>query len=475
MRRLLRRRTAVAALVVVFVIGGGTVLHARSTGAAIPQYRTATATLGTVEQTLALSGNLTPTQVSDLDFTSSGRVTAVNVAAGDTVTAGEVLATIDPTALNNAVVQAQAALQSAQAKLSIDQAGPTAASLVQSEGQVSTSEQQLATDRISLQDTENGNTDTYDQAVGERTTDCASGASPSEVANCGPAVANEQSTYDKAVQSDDQAAAQVNSAEIQLQNSENALAAAKTGATPETIQEDQSQVTVAQDTLNADQTAVAGATLTAPSAGIVGEVNIAVGQTASSGAAGSTTTTATHNIVILTPGAFAVTGSVSDSQINEVVVGQLARVTPAGSSQALDAKVTAVSPEATVTSGVATFAVTATINDVDLSLRDGESASIEIVINQVVGVLTVPTSAVSNGTVQLMVNGIPQSRAVTTGSSDSQSIQIVSGLNAGDQVEIAKISSAIPTLNANSTRGGTRGGFGGAAGGAGGAARALGG
>ena len=42
---------------------------------------------------------------------------------------------------------------------------------------------------------------------------------------------------------------------------------------------------------------------------------------------------------------------------NLVAIGQTVEVTPAGSSQALQGKVTAISPAATISSGVATFGV----------------------------------------------------------------------------------------------------------------------
>src|SRR6202030_2253012 len=97
-------------------------------------YRTAAATLGTVTQTVSLTGNLAPDGETDLDFQGAGKVTAVNVQPGQTVTAGQVLATQDPTTLDANLVQAQATLASAEARLSLDRAGATAASVSQAEG-----------------------------------------------------------------------------------------------------------------------------------------------------------------------------------------------------------------------------------------------------------------------------------------------------------------------------------------------------
>ena len=60
---------------------------------------TTTAKTATMQQTVASSGTLEPASQSDENFAVSGTVTAVNVKAGQTVTAGQVLATVDTTAL----------------------------------------------------------------------------------------------------------------------------------------------------------------------------------------------------------------------------------------------------------------------------------------------------------------------------------------------------------------------------------------
>jgi hypothetical protein len=114
---------------------------------------------------------------------------------------------------------------------------------------------------------------------------------------------------------------------------------------------------------------------------------------------------------------------------------------------------------------VASFSVTVTLDGSNPSLHAGSSASISVIVNQVVGVLTVPTSAVrttgAGSVVQVMVNGQPQARAVTVGAADALRTQILSGLNPGDTVVVATISSTVPTT----TNGGGAGLFGGGGGG----------
>lgn len=516
LRRLVRPRYIGIVIVLAILVATGGMVYARRTTDTL-QYRTATAALGTVTQTLSLSGNLAPLNEIDLDFGASGRVATVNVQPGQKVTAGTVLATQDPSLLQAALTQAQANLRSAQAKLSLDQAGPTAQSLSQAQSQVSSAQVGLSNARTSLTDTRLVNQQTLDAAnaavnnaqlavntdQGAVTADqqrynADSGNSSAQSADQQKMTADQaqlskdqatlsnaqgslSATQVKVQQGNDQAQSQVATAQVQLQNAQASLNSLQQSITPQQIAQDQASVQVAQVNVDSAQRNLDQATITAPSAGTVGQVNLTVGLTstgssastgASSAAASSSSTT--HAIVLLTPGAFQVSGTVSDTQVNLVAVGQRARVTPAGSTEAATGKVTVVAAEATVTSGVATFGVTVQLDGLHPAYHAGVSASIQIIVNQVVGVLTVPTSAVSQGAVQVMVNGAPVRQAVTVGAQDASRTEIQSGLNAGDTVVIATVSSAIPTASSTNTRGAGGAGFGGALGGAGGGGAARG-
>ena len=188
-----------------------------------------------------------------------------------------------------------------------------------------------------------------------------------------------QSAEVKAAQSDDQAQGQVNSDKVQWQNAKASLSALESGSTTaQQIEMDESQVDIAQVGVTNAEAAVAATTLKAPEAGVVEEVNVTSGEEVSSGGTGgaSASGSSTHAVVVITPGAFEVTGSVSDALVNEIAVGQTAEVVAAGSSDAVAGKVTEVAEEATVTSGVATFPVTVVLSGASPSLRPGMSASV---------------------------------------------------------------------------------------------------
>ena len=471
------------AVVIVAIVAASGYFYLNRNGAAI-QYRTSAAVLGTVTQTIPISGNLTPVNQTDLDFAGSGKVQAVNVVAGQTVNAGEVLASLDPVSLQGSLTQAQATLTSAQAKLSLDQAGATAQSLNQAQASVNTAQVQLQSDQTNQSDTLAVNAQMVAQA--KSAMDSAQGQAALTTAQN-----NYQAAQVKAQQSNDQARSQVNRDTVALQNAQASLAVLKQGTTSQQIQIDQSQVAVDQVNVDNAQRALNQTTLTAPNDGVVSAVNIAVniavGQTTSasgsaasgsSGASGSaasgsgaaasgSSSSSTHAISILTPSAYAVTGAVSDAQIGQIALGQTARITPAGATDALTGKVTYIAAVATVTSGVATFAVTVTIDGSNPSLHAGTSASVSIIVNQASEVLTVPTSALRSGnSLQVLVNGKVEIRTVTVGASDALRTQIMSGLNPGDEVITATVSSSVPTTNSGGGLfgGGGRGNFGGGGG-----------
>ena len=121
-RRLLTRRPWITALVVVVIAGGlaggmwwfsGRNANA-TTAASGSVNRLVAASVGTIKKSITTTGALTPADQEQVNFAATGTVTAVNVTAGQTVTAGQALATVD-------TLQMQATLASDQAKLVSDQ------------------------------------------------------------------------------------------------------------------------------------------------------------------------------------------------------------------------------------------------------------------------------------------------------------------------------------------------------------------
>ncbi|MFB2580699.1 efflux RND transporter periplasmic adaptor subunit [Herbiconiux sp. P15] len=122
MKRMRVRTWVIAGAAVVIIAGGGTTwaVLASSSGAeaqTAPATASVAASLETLEKTIDSSGTLAPTVQEDVDFAVAGTVTAVNVTAGQTVAAGDVLATVDTLTVQADALAAQATLARAQATL----------------------------------------------------------------------------------------------------------------------------------------------------------------------------------------------------------------------------------------------------------------------------------------------------------------------------------------------------------------------
>ncbi|QZN85952.1 biotin/lipoyl-binding protein [Cellulomonas sp. C5510] len=108
----------IAGALALLLAGGGVAFALTRTSG--PGYRTATAEPGTVDQTVDTTGTVAAATRSDRAFPVAGTVADVAVAVGDTVTAGQVLASLDPTSLEDAVTDAEQVLADAQQQLEDD-------------------------------------------------------------------------------------------------------------------------------------------------------------------------------------------------------------------------------------------------------------------------------------------------------------------------------------------------------------------
>jgi multidrug efflux pump subunit AcrA (membrane-fusion protein) len=134
-----------------------------------------------MQQTVSSSGTLEPASQANLNFAVSGTVTAVDVKAGQTVTAGQALATVDTTALSEEVSAAQAQLTAAQDRLSSDQAsGASTSQLDADQASLTSAESSLSTAQTNLEDasltsTIAGTVASVNLSVGQQVTGTGSG------------------------------------------------------------------------------------------------------------------------------------------------------------------------------------------------------------------------------------------------------------------------------------------------------------
>lgn len=185
-RRFRRKHLVIAAVVVVLGAGAGIGIWLGTgtdpgTGLKVVT-QVASVTTGNMQQTESTTGTVEPAQEADLDFAVAGEVTGVDVSVGQTVTAGQTLATVAPTALQATADAAQASLTSAQASLASDQAdGASTSQILSDEAAVTSAQSQLTSAQASLADatltsTIAGTVASVDLTVGQQVAGSGSGA-----------------------------------------------------------------------------------------------------------------------------------------------------------------------------------------------------------------------------------------------------------------------------------------------------------
>lgn len=155
-RKWFTRRPAVISAAVLVAVGAGVGIWLATTSSSASPLVTTTTTLqtvstGTITQTVASSGTIEPSSQASLDFGQSGRVTTVDVTVGQTVAAGQALATIDDSSLTASLAQAQAVLANDQAQLSSDQsAGASSAQVASDQASVDSAQSQVTSAQTAL-------------------------------------------------------------------------------------------------------------------------------------------------------------------------------------------------------------------------------------------------------------------------------------------------------------------------------------
>ncbi len=380
----------VSIVLLVVLIGGGVFVYMRRSSTSQVSYTTSAVAVGNLTSTVSASGPLQAKAEYDMNFGTSGQISAIDVQVGQQVKAGQTLATLNAPNLQIAVQEAQISVDNAQ--------------------------------------------NTYNTAV-----------------------ANGDSTTTIGVDSN-----ALQSAQLQLQTAQNNLAAA---------------------------------TLKAPGNAVVAAINGIVGQNASSGSSTSSF------MVLLDTSGYTITASVNEADIANVQANQPARFTvTAYAGQTFRATVSSVSLVGTTTSGVVSYPVTLTVDMSSIGtahIYPGMTATATITTAQRIGALlvsnsafTFPTTALQAGVITRNAlssgfsgtgatgSGTPGAQSassrhivlvlrsgklvpvlITTGLTNGTFSEVLSGLNAGDQVVVSATGGPFANLSSSSGTNTTGGGL----------------
>ena len=248
-----------------------------------------------------------------------------------------------------------------------------------------------------------------------------------------------------------------------------------TKPTASEIEQAKVQVDEARASVNSAEKALAGTKLYAPATGKIASLSeTSIGASISSGsdsASSSSSSSATTGSSVgstssstgaSTSSGFAelindetmsMTVSLSEDDISGVKVGQMATVSiTALSGVQLAGHVSSISPLGSDSSGVVSYDATITVTQSNPKVLPGMSATATIVTQQAAGV-TIPSDAItgsgSSATVQLVKSGgSVVTQPVVVGLQGTDRSQIVSGLKAGQQVQITI---TLPSLGTSGT------------------------
>ncbi len=503
------RRTIIILIVLVILVGAGIYFVSRQRASQEQEFeiiREAEVELDQIAATVNATGTTEPEALVTLSFRAGGNVQTVDAVRGQQVSTGDVLATLDTAELALAVQQAQdtlniqeltlqqalnsgpspATLASAQADIdaaegnvAIAQANEAAAeaSLAQAqaqrsqlltgptEGQVAAAESQVTSARVKQTVAQ----DTYDQTIscrevtlptGEVQRVCPGLGVPEEQARANLESANVALEAAEAqladllagpTAADLQAAnAAVAAAEAQLEsargnvlvaqaNSARAQAAydrLSEGPTDDDIAILEAQVESTKTNLDLAQLRLEQAMIIAPIDGRVANVQIKEGEQATPGAPA---------ITLIDEDAYHIEVSVDEIDIDQIEEGQPVDVSlDALPDTTLSGVIAEIAPTAATSgAGVVTYLVTINIDDEDISLKPGMTANATIVTDLLDGVLVVPNWAIrlDRETGQAFVNRLAAGDAVeevpiVTGLRNEQFSEVISGLSEGDMVVV---------------------------------------
>jgi macrolide-specific efflux system membrane fusion protein len=463
MRRVRRRRGSIlvnAVLAAALVTGAGfgyAAVNDDGSPGGTTRTRTSKVAKGIVMASVSASGTLSSPSDTGVDFTASGKVTEIDVKVGDKVTAGQVLARIDPTEAREALDEAEADVEVAEANLAKAEEGTSTQGGGSSGGGGTT-----------------GGTTGKALAGPPSASATATGSSTATARPTGgtapaPAVTV---TVTRAATSAPAASATVDAAEVA--KAEQALVQAR------------NKLAEARRVLD-------GTTLKAPSDGVVASVAGKVGDSVSASGSGSgsgsggsgggsggsstgsSSTTISGFVVLANPTGMQIKVSFSEADAAKVKAGQAATVTMSvDTSIKLNAKVVSINPLPDGGSSTAAkYSATVAIEGDVSALRTGQAANVQVIVEQADAALYVPSAAVTgtgaNASVQVVTNDGTRRRAVTVGVVGDQTTQILTGLAEGDEVVVGTVTTT--GGGTGTRRGGSSGGAGavtGTTGGAGG-------
>ena len=394
---------------------------------------------GDLTQTVSASGNLVYNESLGLSFRSTGTVAAIAVKSGDIVKKGQVLTALDTMELERSRMLAEIALKQAELNLRMAKDPVDEETVKLAEQAVTSAAQALEAARLGKLASETDASNLRVQAERDREAAYIQ-LRDSTDAN----IESSRKRFDTAVEQE--AIAQLNakllvkqaesqwwSAYLGFKQAERSLEKLQSPPDENNIKQLELQVTQAQ--LNLDQTEqrIEDASIVAPFEGVITQINIQQGVLPP---------TSSSPIKIVDKSLMFIELAIDEIDIGRVTVGMAAVVKfDAYPDTTVLGEVNDITPSATNIGGIVSYIVRIRITEYDdISLREGMTASADILVNTISDVLLIPNWAIrtdqeTNQTYSYrIVNGVPQRTTIQLDVFGDTTSSVQSGLNAGDIV-----------------------------------------
>ncbi len=412
-------------LLAAFLTGCSTTNAEQSSRAELRTVATQTVEANGYGNVLTVSGNIVPTQTVKASFKIPGVLYDVAVSEGESVFAGQTIATLDKVDYNIQVKGAQAQRGAAQAQTSAAVAQRDAATAQKDAAaiDIETAQLQLDTEiptkieqakaQYDLTKTSYDRVKTlYEQGI----------ASKSQFDEISAKLTVDQNTYQQALDAKSIAESKIKSAQSQLHAAE-----AQISMTNAQVSASNAQIAASEAQLDAAKNNLDDTVLTSPINGVVLQKISEKGETISAG----------YPIVAIgdISSVYAEIG-VTDEAVNQITKGQQAEIYIYGLNETVTGVVDEINSLADTTTR--TFPVKIRIDNADGKLKPGMVCRAEIPMDNIKSIF-VPIDSIihfaeGSAVFVLNENNTVSKKTVTTGEITGDKIQIYSGLQSGDVI-----------------------------------------
>ena len=448
------KRIIIILFVVAAVAGGSWLLYSRGGNNGSKEttlsdgYKTAPVIRNSIEAVINATGSLSAERMQTLSFVMAGEVTEVMVTEQDRVVAGQVLARLDGEDLALGVKQAQVALRVSEVQLA-------RALKVPSEEEIASAEAALASAQANLDDLKAGpsNRDkelarlSIDQAKNSRwgaqgnrdaivggrfSSDAQKDQVESQVLNAEIGVKIAELQYEQMLEPPKTSA--IRAAEAQVAQAESTLAKLRSVPSAEDVAVAEAQVAQARVGVESAQSRLDDLEFTAPFSGELATWDLYVGDHVAPGTpVGTLVDTSRYHIDV----------RIDETEIGRIRVGQMAHIAlDAYPKDELEGQVSKVDLTGTSNQGIIEYGVRITLPENDLDLKPLMTAAVGVVVEEKADVLLVPNRAIRRDKegkyVEVLRDNMPSRVSIETGLTSEEYTEILSGLEEGQEVIIAK-------------------------------------